>query len=186
MGGARFKTRCNPWRPSRRRGEGGGGGLCACCGSPTTRATTVTDPTTYTVVGSRRAAAEGPHGTAGPTVYADHPNAGAVVQVSDEECGPPHVEIVGFGDAVVLVTTVLDVLADGAEQVLVSSATKAGVQCWGGLADVQVPPGPYSELACTNGPGSAHTLGCCGLSNGRVRCWDRNWVRMARVPGRLR
>lgn len=50
-------------------GGGGGGGLFACCGSPA-GVLEASDPTTFIVVGSLRAAAEGPHGTSGPTVHA--------------------------------------------------------------------------------------------------------------------
>jgi hypothetical protein len=47
-----------------------GGGLFACCGSPAAGVLEDSEPTTFTVVGSLRAAAEGPHGTSGPSVHA--------------------------------------------------------------------------------------------------------------------
>jgi hypothetical protein len=72
----------------RRKQRGGGVGMFACCSNPTTaqgqqqRSGAAQDqqrePTLLTVVGSLRAAAEGPHGTSGPGIHAK-PAAGSAV-----------------------------------------------------------------------------------------------------------
>ena len=56
---------------SGRQQRAGGRGFFACCGNPTQSAGHKRgEPTSLTVVGSLRAAAEGPHGTTGPCIHA--------------------------------------------------------------------------------------------------------------------